>query len=78
LNKDFIQRLLDERNTAIEEARALVESAEAEKRDLSAEECEQFDRINSTIDEKAGLVDNLIKAEERSKAARTQQQRGVS
>lgn len=44
------QRLHDERSRAWESAKALIDGAEAESRDLSGEESAEFDRLTAVID----------------------------
>ena len=43
-------RLHDERSQAWEAAKALVDAAEAESRDMTADEVEQFDRLSGVVD----------------------------
>jgi HK97 family phage major capsid protein len=54
---------------AWEEAKALLDTAAAEKRDLTAEEQEKFDRINAELDERAAAIETVRKAEEREAKA---------
>lgn len=56
---DYITRQREERARAWEQAKALLDSAAAENRDLSAEENEQFARINADIDARAEVIADL-------------------
>lgn len=55
-----------ERATAWEQAKALLDFATSEQRDLTAEESATFDRINSDIDEKDQRIKKISDAEERA------------
>ena len=44
---EFVNNLSEQRARAWEQAKNLLDHAAAESRDLSAEEAEQFDRINA-------------------------------
>jgi HK97 family phage major capsid protein len=64
---DFIETLSEERARAWEQAKGLLDAAAAEKRDLSAEEAEQFERINADLDSKDARIRQILDAEERAR-----------
>lgn len=64
----FIDVLSEERARAWEQAKGLLDAAAAEKRDLTAEESETFDRINADLDAKDARIKSIIDAEERTRA----------
>lgn len=66
--QDRIKRLSEERLRAFEEAKELIDTAEAEKRDFTAEESEKFDRINAALDEKRAQIDELAEFERRERS----------
>jgi HK97 family phage major capsid protein len=61
----YIDRQIEMRQHAWEEAKALLDSAEAEKRDLSAEEQEKYDRISADLSERAAVIAKMRADEER-------------
>lgn len=63
----FIDVLSEERARAWEQAKSLLDVAASEKRDLSAEESAEFDRINSDLDEKDARIKSILDAEERNR-----------
>lgn len=65
---DIINVLAEERAKAWEQAKALLDVAAAEKRDLNAEEAQSFDRINSELDQKDERIKSIRDAEERAAA----------
>ena len=65
---DFIKVLSEERARAWEQAKELLDTAAAEKRDLSSEEAEKFDRINADLDTKDQRIKTIREAEERAQA----------
>ena len=67
---DYIERQIEERARAWEEAKALLDTAAAEKRDLSAEEAEKFARINEDLDRRAQIVKDFTAAEQREAEVR--------
>jgi HK97 family phage major capsid protein len=69
MSQSFIKAQAEARAKAWEEAKALLDSAAAEKRDLTAEEQGKFDRINSELDERAAAIETIRKAEEREAKA---------
>ena len=74
MSESFIKAQAEARAKAWEAAKGLLDRAADEKRDLTAEENEQFDRINSELDERAAVIENIRRAEEReAKAAEAAQ-----
>ena len=69
MSESFIKAQTEARAKAWESAKALLDRASEEKRDLTAEEQVQFDRINAEIDERAAAIDNIRKIEEREAKA---------
>jgi HK97 family phage major capsid protein len=69
MSETFIKAQTEARAKAWESAKALLDQATSEKRDLTAEEQVQFDRINSELDERAAAIDNVRKIEEREAKA---------
>lgn len=63
-----LKQLRDERATLNEQSKAILDKAETEKRDLSAEEKAQWDRLDSRIDEINGEVERREKSEARQTA----------
>lgn len=64
---NFIDVLSEERAKAWEQAKALLDAAAAEKRDLSAEENQTFERINAELDAKDARIKAVIDAEQRAR-----------
>ena len=62
---DFISKQIEARQRAWHEAKALLDSAAAENRDLSAEERDVYDRINADLDRRAQLIKDIVDAERR-------------
>jgi len=69
MSQSFIKAQAEARAKAWEEAKALLDHAAAENRDLSGEEQEKFDRINADLDERAAAIEVIRKAEEREAKA---------
>jgi HK97 family phage major capsid protein len=63
---DFIQRLREQRANTWEQTKSLLDAAAAEKRDLSAEEQVQFDKMNGELDAIAERVKGLEEQEKRN------------
>ena len=61
----YIDKQVEIRQRAWEEAKALLDSAEAEGRDLSGEESEKYDRITKELEERANVIAKLKADEER-------------
>lgn len=64
---EFIAELSEQRAKAWEQAKALLDVATTEKRDLSAEEALTFDRINADIDTKDSRIKSILDAEQRDR-----------
>jgi HK97 family phage major capsid protein len=69
MSQSFIKAQAEARSKAWEEAKALLDTAATEKRDLTSEEQEKFDRINSELDERAAAIETIRRAEEREAKA---------
>jgi HK97 family phage major capsid protein len=67
--QDYINRQVEARARAWEDAKALLEHAAAEGRDLTAAETEQYDRINADLDERTAVIDRLTKDAAREQRA---------
>lgn len=64
---DYVKNLADERAKAWEQAKAVLDVAAAENRDLTAEEAQTFDRINSELDAKDARIKGILDAEQRAR-----------
>ena len=69
----YIDRQVELRNRAWEEAKAILDVAEAEKRDLSAEEEVKYARINEDLGKRAEVISSL-RADEEQPAAGARQE----
>ena len=58
---DYINRQVEARARAWGEAKSLLDHAASEGRDLSATEQEQYDRINTDLDERTAVIERLQK-----------------
>ena len=63
--KEYIDRQVEIRNRAWEEAKSILDKATAEKRDLSAEETQTYERISKDLDERAQTIAKLREDEAR-------------
>lgn len=63
---EFVKNLSEQRARAWEQAKNLLDHAAAESRDLSAEEAEQFDRINADLDAADARIKSILDAEKRN------------
>jgi HK97 family phage major capsid protein len=61
----YLDRLVEARARAWEEGKALLDTAAAESRDLTAEETETYERISSDMDERTTMIEKLRKDEDR-------------
>lgn len=52
-----LKELIDARNKALADARAILDKADAEERELSAEEQQQYDRADADVDRLNGEID---------------------
>jgi len=66
---DYIRQQAEARAKAWEEAKALLDSAAAEKRDLSAEENVVYGRIMEDLDQRAATIDTIKASVERETRA---------
>lgn len=66
---DYILIQQEARKKAYEEAKALLDTAAAEKRDLSGEEKQTYERIMADIDERAKLIESIKATAEREQRA---------
>jgi len=66
---DYINRQVEERARAWNEAKALLDHAASEGRDLSATEQEQYDRINADLDERSAVIEKITRDMEREAQA---------
>ena len=64
----YIDRQIELRNRAWEEAKALLDAAAAEKRDLSAEEEQKYARINEDLNKRSEMIKQLQADEQREVA----------
>lgn len=64
---EFIKNLSEQRARAWEQAKGLLDHAATESRDLSAEESEQFDRINAELDSADARIKTILDAEQRNR-----------
>ena len=62
---DYINQQVDARAKAWEQAKALLDSAADEKRDLSAEENQTYDRIMADLDQRAATIETIKAQTER-------------
>lgn len=63
--KEYINRQVEIRNRAWEEAKSILDKAAAEKRDLTAEETQTYERISTELDERAQVIAKLREDEAR-------------
>ncbi len=66
MERTYLQQQLDARQSAWHQAKALLDAAGAEKRDLTGEEQQTYDRIMGDIDSRAAHIESLQKAEQRA------------
>ena len=63
---DYINRQHELRQASWHEAKHLLDTAGAEKRDLTAEEQEKYDRISADLDTRGAIIEQLKADEERA------------
>lgn len=63
--KEYIDRQVEIRNRAWEEAKSILDKAASEKRDLNAEETQTYERITKELDERAQVISKLREDEAR-------------
>jgi HK97 family phage major capsid protein len=66
---DFLKSQVEARNNLIEQARTVIESAESEKRGLTAEDQQKIDRIETEIGQRDAAIDTAKKLAEREERA---------
>jgi HK97 family phage major capsid protein len=66
---DFLKSQVEARNNLIAQARGVIESAEAEKRGLTAEDQQTIDRIETEIGQRDAAIDTAKKLAEREERA---------
>lgn len=66
---DFLKSQVEARNNLIAQAREVIESAEAEKRGLTADDQQKIDRIETEITQRDAAIDTAKKMEEREARA---------
>jgi HK97 family phage major capsid protein len=66
---DFLKSQVEARNNLIEQARTVIESAEADKRGLTAEDQQKIDRIETEIGQRDAAIDTAKKLAEREERA---------
>jgi HK97 family phage major capsid protein len=64
---EYVKNLADERAKAWEQAKAVLDAAASENRDLTAEEAQTFDRINDELDKKDARIKGILDAEQRAR-----------
>ena len=65
---DYLKQQIEARQQAWHAAKALLDHAASENRDLSAEEQISYDRMNADIDRRGEVINDLGRAEQRSAA----------
>lgn len=66
---EFIKRLQERRASVWEQAKAVLDAAEGDKRDLTAEEEQTYQRLNADLDKIDERVKDLAEAEQRTQDA---------
>jgi HK97 family phage major capsid protein len=66
---DFLKSQVEARNNLIEQARSVIESAEADKRGLTVEDQQTIERIETEISQRDAAIDTAKKMEEREARA---------
>ena len=59
MSNDYIQRQVEQRQRAWDAAKALLDTAAAEKRDLTSEEEASYSKINEDLNERAARIEAL-------------------
>lgn len=65
MSAEFLKQQVEGRQVAWHEAKHLLDTAAAENRDLTLEERETYDRINTDLDERAAVIETVKAAEAR-------------
>jgi HK97 family phage major capsid protein len=66
---EFIKIQQEARKSAYEQAKALLDNAASEKRDLSGEETQTYERIMADLDERAKLIESIKATADREERA---------
>jgi HK97 family phage major capsid protein len=66
---EYIKLQHEARQKAWHSAKELLDRAVAEKRDLTAEENQSYEKISAELDERARVIETISKDEQRAKAA---------
>lgn len=66
---DYIKRQMEARASAWEQAKALLDTAAAENRDLTGEESQKYEAIVADIDQRKQVIDNMLSVEAREREA---------
>jgi HK97 family phage major capsid protein len=66
---DFLKSQVEARNNLIEQARSVIESAEAEKRGLTAEDQQKIERIEGEISQRDAAIETAQKLADREERA---------
>lgn len=64
---EYIQRQIEERQKAWHSAKEILDRAATEKRDLSSEERESYDRTMADLDSRAEVIKTMKADEERAR-----------
>ena len=66
---DYLRQQVEARAKAWEEAKSMLDAAASEKRDLTAEENQKYDRIMQDIDARAATIDSIKAVADREERA---------
>ena len=66
--QSYVQRQIDERQKVWHEAKAMLDAASSEERDLSAEESATYNRLMEELDSRARVIEQFQKDQEREEA----------
>jgi HK97 family phage major capsid protein len=66
---DFLKSQVEARNNLIEQARAVIESAESDKRGLTVDDQQTIERIETEISQRDAAIDTAKKMEDREARA---------
>ena len=65
MSQDYVKSLIEERQKAWHKAKEILDTAAAEKRELTAEEEQSFSRINEDLDRRAAQIEDIKKFADR-------------
>lgn len=63
MSKEYLERLVESRNRAWNEAKTILEAADAEKREMTADEKTKWENINSDLDTKDAEMRSILARE---------------